>query len=503
MKFPLITDLPPSDQTILSGIIAKSLLVRNSYETNFFNARLSYTYAHEILETDVNGLITNAAGNDTPSNLWIGFKKGALYILKSTTSGQTAIFQNIGNETTSNWQSLNTSNKYMYLPIGWDDCWKIAKANSNNVAAVISGIGDSVMIGENASDYQSTSFFSLMRANLLKSYLLNGDYFSLENCSNNGPATPTYPITFQHSPSFSYAALGRTGSYGATPAFPSVTFTTPYACTQIDIVYLDYAAGTWGYNIDGGSTQIVTPTGPGTSAGAIVKKISLTGLSNAVHTIQVGGAGASQNANALIIMGFASYANPGSGIGFANMGVEGQGIVASPQSNNFLTDSAKFPPDKIGLFQGYQGTTANPTSLTGFGFPTAPSLAILNNMINDTTNSATETNFKTGYVRLIQSLRRGTKNCSILFVIPWLADANTPGSSLVAANEFTGTQYQTYRDTIKWIYDLAKVFNCGVINIHAKWGEIPIADGNVHSVTDIHPTDQGYADMGAQLNSIL
>jgi len=44
-KFPLLTDLPLSDQQVLSPIIAKPSGNRSTYEAAFYAARLTYTYA--------------------------------------------------------------------------------------------------------------------------------------------------------------------------------------------------------------------------------------------------------------------------------------------------------------------------------------------------------------------------------------------------------------------------------------------------------------------------
>lgn len=397
--------------------------------------------------------------------------------------------------------------KYFYLPDGWNDTWVAAKANNANTPAWLTGIGDSVMIGQNASNYLTKSFFSLLRTNLLTKYSLYGDFYSMDNTSNWGnvnASSPSFPIVVNAvSPSTTYAVFGRTISFGSNLAFPAVTFTTPYACTQVDIYYVDYASGTWGYNVDGGSTTIVTNTGPGTAAGAIVKKVSLTGLSNTTHTIQVGGAGASQNANVPLFAGFACYSNPAAGVGFANMGVNGMGIFTGAQTNNNLSDQNKWPVDRVALYQGYQGTTASPTAQSGFGFPTQPALAIIQFNINDIVNGTTETNFKEGYRRLIHALRYGYKNCSILFHIPWLADGDVASSTIVTSTDYTAGQYPTYRDMIRWIYELAFAYKCAILNTHAKWGVIPVTDGNVHSATDIHPTDQGYADVANDLNTIL
>jgi hypothetical protein len=42
---------------------------------------------------------------------------------------------------------------------------------------------------------------------------------------------------------------------------------------------------------------------------------------------------------------------------------------------------------------------------------------------------------------------------------------------------------------------LADEYCCGLVNIHAKWGETPQGQGFIASGSSVHPTDAGHTDI--------
>ena len=397
--------------------------------------------------------------------------------------------------------------QFLYLPTGWDAAWKAAKATIGSQRVNVVGIGDSVIAGQNSTDIMINSAWAVLRSKLLaaNNNALGGDHYSLLYSAKYGLGTATPPVVINGTQGTDYAPYycGFTyGSFaGATTLTPAVTCTPPYSVVGFDILYIDFAAGSWTYNVDGGSNTTVTTTGPGTAAGAIVKKVSITGLTAGAHTLNINTN--ASGANTCCILGINVYA-ASSGLCFANMGWFGMGLVTGQNTNNALSDTGKFPPDRLALYQGYQGTTAAPTSLTGLGFPAQPDLAIIEFGINDANQSVARGTFRDALDRLVWTLRYGKNDaCSIMIVAAYTADGTIASSISVANQDYTAGQITAYRDLCAAMYEVAQVQGCAYVDVHGSFGRKPVTNGWVTSVSDIHPTVTGYAKMANLVSSIL
>lgn len=401
------------------------------------------------------------------------------------------------------------NNQYCYLPTGWDAAWQAAKANSASAPATISAIGDSVTAGQGSSDALNKAWFPLLRQYLLNSGLtLGADYFDTKYASGlGGPTMSSYPFV-QHGVSTtdyvtSYSMYNQFTRNTTTVLTPWLTFTSPYNVTGFDIIYLDYATGTpgWTYNVDGGANTNVNTTGPGTNAGSIVKKISITGLTSGIHTLNINTVGVSA---ACVIAGVVAYASTTAGLRFANHGWPGMGLVASNPTINSLADTTQLPPDRLALHQGYQGTSASPTALKGFGFPAQPDLAIVAFGINDAVNAGSATTFRDALRRLCQVLRYGKSDaCSILICGMYWGDGSAVGASSVNSSDWTGTQYPALEDFYEVMRRVAREYNCGYVTVHTMLGRTPVANGWTTSATDGHPTDAGHSKIATLLEPLL
>src|SRR5579859_1985919 len=152
---------------------------------------------------------------------------------------------------------------YLYLPDGWDQGWAAAKANAASAFGSVAFIGDSLTAGYNSSAYLSKSFRALVRAGLIGRGLpLGGDYYGCSECIDfeaQYAGTPPWVVTTVSRTWFSWG-FGRLVGYAGGAGVGSVTFVTPYACTEIDILYYCHTgvSPTWQYTVDGGAAVVVT-----------------------------------------------------------------------------------------------------------------------------------------------------------------------------------------------------------------------------------------------------
>lgn len=392
--------------------------------------------------------------------------------------------------------------KYCILPSNWDDAWKAAKANARNQYASVVGIGDSITAGQGATDIMVDAWWPKLRSSILAANgnLQGGDHYSALYTSAFGVFTATPPVTIDHqSGTTNFNAAWMTTIYNGSGT-PFMHCTPPYNVVGFDILYMDYSAGTWTYNIDGGANTTVTTTGPGTAAGSTVKKISITGLSAGTHTLNINGSG---TANVCNIAGITAYA-ASSGICFANMGWPGMGLYTGTTTHNALADTGQFPPDRLALYQGYTGTTAAPTALKGLGFPAQPDLALIAFGINDATQGSSKANFRDTLDRLVYSLRYGKNDaCSVVIVPMYMNDGNLAAATVVANSDYTASATTAYRDLRDAMQEVAINEGCAFVDVHNLFGRAPFTNGWSTSVSDVHPTPAGHAKIANLLASIL
>ena len=385
--------------------------------------------------------------------------------------------------------------KFCYLPDGWDDCWKAAKAASGSTPAWITSFGDSVSQGANSSDKINKSFFGLIQANLANSYSLFGNFFTpLDSAAFDSGFTGTPPFVWNNTGNGFYLnthGYNKYYDYNSSTSGYDLTFTTPYACTAVDILYADLNSGTFNYNVDSGSDVTITCTG---SIGSQIKRISITGLANTTHTINIG----KESTSAIeLIVGCACYANPSKGIGFARLAYNAANLNDYVNSTN--TSDPWPTEDRILLFSGVNPQGPYPITVgnTVFGFPTQPHLAIIEFGINDCTNQISIGTFQGILRRFILSLRRGQPNASIIILAPSFPDNVysdvTSGSSQYVSN---------WDFFLMAMYQMAQAYNCAFVNIDQKWGGYGYTKG-FQLVNNLHPTDAGHADIANVLNAIV
>ena len=394
---------------------------------------------------------------------------------------------------------------YLYLPSGWDTAWKTAKAAIGSQRAYITGIGDSIMSGQGSSNILTTSWWALMRSAILAANgnQLGGDLFGM-NYTPMGYNPPGSPLTLygvQNTDYYwAYAAFSWALFSNSTVKIPLISCTTSYPVTGFDIIYIDYVPGVWTYNIDGGSNTTVTCTGNGAFANSIVKKVSITGLTSGVHTLNIN----SPDTNAAcVILGITPYASS-SGFCFANMALASFGLVQGSAANASLSDTALMPPDKLSLYQGYTGKTSAPTALTGFGFPAQPDLAIIAIGVNDAGTSITRIQYRDALDRLVRCLRFGKSDaCSIIIAAMYQADGTLATSTAVTNQEFTQWGLTPYHDFRAAMLEVAQCRNCAFVDVYSAFGNKPVSNGWITSATDIHPTNAGHAKIASLMGSIV
>lgn len=358
------------------------------------------------------------------------------------------------------------------LPTGWNTGWEKAKRTISYTPACIAVLGTSISWGKGSTDFYAKGWAGRLKALLNSTYGVTGEHIPPQYSAGSS-ATGTVP--WLHSSITNYADLYGQAFAWASSAGILTTFTSPYACTSLDIVHYDFAAGTWHFTVDGIAAPTVT-----TTASTKQVKTSYTGLTSDVHVVAIGNNSAS---NTPFLAGINIYTNTTSGIWFARMAYSGASVT------DYIATSPG-PADRPILWQGiYAGGT------TGFGFPTQPQLAIIELSVNDCTNAVTQVNYQSGLRRLVQALRRGSSDCSILFLVPCYPDG-------VNSDANVGGAPTTYFNYIAYIHQIAQSFNCGVLNVHARWGETPFA-GGLLTASDIHPTDSGHQDIANFVFSIL
>lgn len=373
-----------------------------------------------------------------------------------------------------------SATRWVEAQSGWDTVWNAAKASLPGAPAWVAGVGDSVMQGANASNFLTQSWWAQLRAYLLGIYTTPyADFYGLAESVSGAPTYPATPPWVMNTAPASWS-LGGYADFplwnGAIVATAMATFVTPDACTKIDIIYANHFAATsstWTYTVDGGSTQTVTL--PASSRQTL--RVSITGLSNATHTLVINGQSAS---NAAVIYGVVCYRNLASGLGFAKLARQGQ--VAS----YFLEDGGVSPASRYLLMQGYTSSAQNDT---GFGFPAQPHLAIIALGINDLSGMYGADIFEHALSRLVSAFRRGRADCSIVI----MAMSNPDGvSSDVTSNLFPNSI--SWPQYVRIMQSVAKTFGCAFIDVHGKWGELGVSSGFQVS-NNAHPTDLGHSDI--------
>jgi GDSL-like Lipase/Acylhydrolase family len=372
------------------------------------------------------------------------------------------------------------------LPAGWDSGWVAAKAASATAARWITQIGDSVGQGQVATDTLALGYFGVLRGILGGRGLpLMGDFYSVMDSADYMAATGA---TFNGTPPFVVTSTGRTWyswGLGRLPFYSAgngtVTFTCPYACTELDVVFFDQTAGTFTYNLDGAGAVTVVPNCTGVHYS---RRLQLTGLSNIAHSIVFT---SQSTGNVMCVQGVATYptaAARSAGIGYGRCAYNAAAVADFANTGNQ-------PPDMAKQWQGFGAAT------TGFGFPTQPALLIIEEGINDLQQLYGLAQFRRGLERLIQAARRGYPGCSVIL----LGVSNPDGlsSDVTSGNFSNAVGWGAY---LAVMAEVALEYKCAFVNIHERWGSTGVAQG-FQAATQPHPTNAGHADIAGLLASIL
>jgi hypothetical protein len=390
----------------------------------------------------------------------------------------------------------------IYTTDGWDTRWRTAKAGAGSAQAKIWVVGDSTTQGTSQLTDVLVDVWIRKLLNGLPSNpwvgSVGGDFFSPAYSQTYWTAQSAGTIPGPIIPFTGLQATGRfvfSHPYGSGYWWDStastldlITFNTPYACTDIDIVTLDYVAAgaSWSYKVDGGSPTVVTYASGSTSTTA-PRRTQLTGLANTTHAILITNPTAANGAH--MLLGCTAYKNRTTGICTAwadGTGAPFSGVVIPnfPSTNGFL------------LPQGYL-TTAQ--TGTGFGFPAQPDLAIFAMGINDCQgNGLQPEGFRQGLRKMCQCVRRGTANASILMLI--MSNEDSQSSDMTSAWFANSNLWNMY---IEAMMAVAREFHCAVVNMHARWGELAATNTYIISASNAHPSAVGHTDIANQLLTIL
>lgn len=362
--------------------------------------------------------------------------------------------------------------KDAFLPTGWNTGWEKAKAQVHYSPARIAVIGTSISWGKGSTDFYIKGWAGRFKAALNTDYGVTGEHIPPQY-SAGASASGTLP--WVHSSITNYADLFGQAYAWSSNAGVLTTFTSPYSFTSLDIVHYDFAAGTWHFTVDGIQAPTVT-----TTAAAKLVKTTYSGLTNDIHTVAIGNNSAG---NTPFLAGINIYTNTSAGVWFARVGYSGASLT------DYIASSPG-PVDRPTLWQGiYAGGT------TGYGFPAQPHLAIIELSVNDCTNAVTQTNYQSGLRRLIQALRRGSTDCSIILLAPCYPDG-------VNSDANVGGAPTTYINYLAYMEQMARSYNCAMLNVHSRWGEIPFGSGLL-TASDIHPTDSGHQDIANFVYAVL
>lgn len=385
---------------------------------------------------------------------------------------------------------------YLFLPPSWDAGWRAARDRAHALAgtATLMVAGDSIANGQAASSWPTTCFVELVCQALRARFGRYADFY---------PAYAQSPAVSAYAGAAPWSAVlnGNSANLYTNNSFTAMlfntavvsnafqSFTSPAPCTALDLIYHDLGAGTFQYTVDGGPPQTVTCTGTPSSAGATTRRVRISGLVRATHTLTYGWQSA---ATAFGVVGVATYSGLPSGIGISRLAFSGA------RADHYRTGfgGGDFPANRIELIQGKTpGNDA--TTNTGWGFPHQPDLLLLELGINDCAAATSLTNYHTQLDRFCQAARRGAPDASLLFLVPWFGNGLSTDVAPGQANASAWAQY------VGVITQLAQAYSAALVNIHARWGATPLAQGLCAAATDLHPTDAGHADIAQTLLSIL
>ncbi|MFJ8923844.1 hypothetical protein ACIREK_30755 [Streptomyces sp. NPDC102415] len=450
----------------------------NSFNNAVLSTGLLYVAASCRLFTDANTMMPSSPNRVEQSRF---YAEGSATVTSTVTAGT------VRNQITGNSLAATPSGPGIYVPPGWGQFWaakRDAAAAGSGLARVVT-LGGSATQGMYASNPRTKSWPGVMASALQAAYGDGGSGFQTTSLSStvlaSGDAAALAAWTTAG------AVVTQTGTWtqggskygpGANYIYSDTTGNTltfkPRGTTVR--IYTVVGSGTRPamlYSIDGGAdVSVAQPSGT-----AAIQVTTITGLSNAQHTVvvKVGSASTGQYLSVCGVSG-----EKASGVIVHNLGLAG-------------ATSATF---------GNNATTAlNATWNGGVDFPC--DLAIFTAGPNDAAANLTGDAWAANVAKWIKAVRdtgAATGNTDIILATPHLG-----------THDVTNFKYQDYAERAR---SLADVYNCAIVNWWAMgrnswqywnslnyWGT---SAGTGAAGTDsVHMSDAGFAYMANQLMPLL
>ena len=257
---------------------------------------------------------------------------------------------------------------FTHQPAGWNAKWLAAQKNAS---VNVMFLGDSITVGQNLTVDTKYSFAELVRAQLLANSKksIGAQYYACSMCNSVqsmiGSPMGNIGGSSSNRTIYGWSKLNSNATTGGTWF---QTFTSQWAITAMDFVYVDYTIGTFQfvvdsatagnpftYTIDGGPPQAgitgsansVTVNTIGlvnTGYATVVRKIQIYGLASGIHTLTYGNQSLS---NVLLPLGVTAYPVNNSGVGFQSSRIAVGGAAALD-----FTVGTEYPGDRPSLYSG-------------------------------------------------------------------------------------------------------------------------------------------------------
>jgi lysophospholipase L1-like esterase len=370
---------------------------------------------------------------------------------------------------------------WLYLPSGWNTGWKTVKAAGNGLISVI---GDSIAAGQGSTDWENLSWPGVLRDTLVSQgkISLGGEYWPSEAFAYSAYSPGTTP----YGTGISVGSRQEQGFQRAMPISSggSLPFTCPQNTVALDIIWVDNViGGSWAYSVDGGTAMTVSMNNTHT-----IKKTSITGLSAAKHTLTI------NPSSPFILCGIVAYEQtPGSGVVISRHAAPGIAIcdMSDPATATVGGYAGGYPTDKLGAHGLQTGVDASMV-----GAPAVPDLAIIELGINDNDYGYAPQAYRMAFIKLIKALRRGKPNCSIMLLA---VNCPTDWYSEITYATALGQRYPVIK---RELWDVGRLYNCAVLDVDAKWGEVGY-DLGFQPSNNLHPNNAGHADIATTIAGVL
>ncbi|MFF1684498.1 GDSL-type esterase/lipase family protein [Streptomyces sp. NPDC058254] len=378
--------------------------------------------------------------------------------------------------------------KGIYVPPGWGATWRAKRDAAGTAQAKIAVVGGSASQGFYASNPHTKSWPGVVRTALQSSYGDGGSGFMSSSMSStvlsSGDAAALAAWTSAG------AIIGQSGAwlqggskYGpgvnylyADTTGASLTFTVRGTTAKIYTVSGGGARAAFTYQIDGGTAVNVADSGISASN---IQVTTITGLSNASHTVKVTWAGTAT----------------GTGQNLSVCGVSGENATGVIVHNLALAGAMS------STYANNATTALNATWNGGVDFPA--DLVIFTAGPNDATNNTTGDAWAANVAKYLKAVKdTGTANGStdVMFLLPHLGTHDT-----------TNFKYQDYATRA---LALAHTYNAAFVdmwtigdnswqawNALGYWGTS--AGSGAAGADSVHLSDAGFAFMANQILPIL